>query len=222
MPSFLQAVSAPVDLVALAGTCRMLYALAADVPAGLRLKLKEHQVCSVMMLPMWHTGTTSIDRVHEICAMRPHVLHIYCFAAASIASSATICYSSSVQEVGVRWMLQRETGQREAPHPTVRLFQTAQGLPLWLCAGGGEAGVEAPPPCAPCRGGFVCDEPVSSVKLSANIGNQFSCSTSHKVTCNSRLEGYGLANLRLYAGHMSSVARGRLCTHHLRIYVGKQ
>lgn len=40
----LQAVAAPRDLAALAGTCRMLHSLAADVPAGLRLKLKEHQV----------------------------------------------------------------------------------------------------------------------------------------------------------------------------------
>lgn len=61
----------------------------------------------------------------------------------------------------MRWMLQREALVAPVPHPTVRQFRTAQGLPLWLCAGTGEAAVEAPPPCAPCRGGFVCDEPVS-------------------------------------------------------------
>lgn len=59
-------------------------------------------------------------------------------------------------------MLQREAATAPLPHPTVRLFHSAQALPLWLCAGSGDAAVEAPPPYAPCRGGFVCDEPVSS------------------------------------------------------------
>ena len=65
------------------------------------------------------------------------------------------------QEVAVRWMLQREGGTAAAPHPTLAPFSTAQGLPLWLCAGGGDAFVEPLEPCAPCRGGFVCDEPAS-------------------------------------------------------------
>jgi hypothetical protein len=47
-----QAMSSPRDLAAIAGTCRMLRVLAADVPAGLRLKLKEHQV-------RHHTGSTA-------------------------------------------------------------------------------------------------------------------------------------------------------------------
>ena len=45
--------------------------------------------------------------------------------------------------------------------PIMTLVCTAQGLPLWLCAGTGEASVEPPAEGAPCHGGFVCDEPVS-------------------------------------------------------------
>ncbi len=62
----------------------------------------------------------------------------------------------------MRWMLEREAATASVGHPTVTEFTTAQGLPLWLCAGTGDASVEPPPPCAPCRGGFVCDEPVGS------------------------------------------------------------
>jgi hypothetical protein len=44
-----------------------------------------------------------------------------------------------------------------------------QGLPLWLCAGTGDAYVEPPAECAPCRGGFVCDEPVSYLAAAAAV-----------------------------------------------------
>lgn len=66
----------------------------------------------------------------------------------------------------MRWMLRREGATAAAPHPTAAAFPTAQGLPLWLCAGSGDVLVEPPEPCAPCRGGFVCDEPVRDFRRS--------------------------------------------------------
>ena len=66
----------------------------------------------------------------------------------------------------MRWMLERESAAvPPPPHPTMRGFTTGQGLPVWLCACGGDAAVEPPEACAPCRGGFVCDEPVGMPSL---------------------------------------------------------
>ena len=67
------------------------------------------------------------------------------------------------QEVAVRWMTAREARQPAdaAAHPTIRKFTSEEGLPVLLCDATGDATVEDLPPCQPCRGGFVCDEPVS-------------------------------------------------------------
>lgn len=61
----------------------------------------------------------------------------------------------------------------------------AQGLPLWLCAGTGDAFVDALPECTPCRGGFVCDEPVSCLAaVAASNVSETAINWLARLSCN--------------------------------------
>ena len=69
----------------------------------------------------------------------------------------------SVQRAAVRWMIQREecTGGF-LPDPCWLHFRTEDGSEFWGCTVTGAFSVEAPRPIWDTKGGFFCDEPVTT------------------------------------------------------------